>query len=145
MARKGPTPPRTASHPQHAVEHETGPGWVTFAAILLGLAGAMNVVHGLVAVSKSKFFTHDAVFVFGNLNTWGWIVMIYGVLLIIAAGSLRGGAEWARWFGIIAASLNIILQMAFMQAYPLWSLTVFFVDLLVIFALAAFAGRASRV
>jgi len=57
-----------------------GGGWITFAALMLGLAGTFNVIDGIVALSKSSFFTTNATYVFSNLHTWGWIVLILGIL-----------------------------------------------------------------
>ena len=121
-----------------------GAGWVTFAAVLLGLAGAFNVFDGILALSKSRFYTAEATYVFSDLNTWGWIVLVLGVLQLLAAFSLMGGSELARWFGIFVASLNAIGQLMFVPAYPFWALSLFAVDILIIYALAVYGGRRLR-
>jgi hypothetical protein len=66
-----------------------GSGWVTFAAVMLGLAGTFNFFDGILAVSKSRFYTHDATYLFSNLNTWGWIMMILGILFRTMSGPDR--------------------------------------------------------
>jgi hypothetical protein len=121
-----------------------GAGWVTFAAVLLGLAGAFNVFDGILALSKSRFYTAEATYVFSDLNTWGWIVLVLGILQLLAAFSLMGGSELARWFGIFVASLNAIGQLMFVPAYPFWALSLFAVDILIIYALAVYGGRRLR-
>jgi hypothetical protein len=121
-----------------------GAGWVTFAAVLLGLAGAFNVFDGILALSKSRFYTAEATYVFSDLNTWGWIVLVLGVLQLLAAFSLMGGSELARWFGIFVASINAIGQLMFVPAYPFWALSLFAVDILIIYALAVYGGRRLR-
>jgi len=121
-----------------------GGGWITFAALMLGLAGTFNVIDGIVALSKSSVFTTNATYVFSNLHTWGWIVLILGVLQLAAAFSLWGGSELARWFGIIAASLNAIGQLLFIPAVPFWSLAMFSIDVLIIYGLVAYAGKRLR-
>lgn len=121
-----------------------GSGWLTFAATLLGLAGTFNIIDGIVGLSKSKFFTANATYVFSDLRTWAWILLILGVLQLVAAFSLFGGSEWARWFGIVTASLNAIGQLLASPGYPLWSLTMFAVDIVIIYALAVYAGRRLR-
>ena len=121
-----------------------GSGWLTFAATLLGLAGTFNIIDGIVGLSKSKFFTANATYVFSDLRTWAWILLVLGVLQLIAAFSLFGGSEWARWFGIVTASLNAIGQLLASPGYPLWSLTMFAVDIVIIYALAVYAGRRLR-
>ena len=91
--------------------HEKGTGWVLFAWIVLAIAGVMNVVHGVTALANSKFFAADAVFVFGDLRTWGWIVLVFGIVELFVAGSLWKGGEFGRWAGITIAALNAIAQM----------------------------------
>jgi hypothetical protein len=121
-----------------------GGGWITFAAVMLGLAGTFNVIDGIVALSKSSFFTANATYVFSNLHTWGWIVLILGVLQLLAAFSLFGGSELARWFGIVVAGINAIGQLMFIPAVPFWSLAMFSIDVLIIYGLVAYAGKRLR-
>jgi len=128
---------------QTAYEDERGAGWLVFASTMLGLAGIMSVLDGIVALSKSKFYVADATFLFSDLRTWGWIVLILGALLIVAAGGILAGSQFGRWFGIIAAGLSAISQFAFMQAYPFWTLLIFTCDLLVIYGLAIYGGRST--
>ena len=117
-----------------------GTGWITYATLLLGLAGAFNVIDGIVAVSKSKFYVAGATFVAGDLNTWGWIVLAAGVIEVAAAIYITNGSELARWTGVAAASLNGILQLLFLPSYPLWSISVFAMDILVVYALVVYGG-----
>jgi hypothetical protein len=118
----------------------TGNGWITYASLMLGLAGAFNVIDGIVAVSKSKFYVAGATYVAGDLNTWGWIVLVAGALEIAAAIYVTNGSEMARWFGIAAASVNGIVQLLFLPGYPLWSIAAFAMDILIIYALVVYGG-----
>jgi hypothetical protein len=61
--------------------------------VLLGLAGTFNFFDGILAVSKSKFYTHDATYVFSNLNTWGWIIMIWASCSWSPLSPCSGGAS----------------------------------------------------
>ena len=121
-----------------------GSGWVTFAGVMLALAGIWNSIDGILAIASSRVYTADSVVVFGNLNTWGWIVLILGIIQLIAAGALFGGSEFARWFGIGAASLNAIGQLLFVPVYPWWAIAMFTLDVLIIYALAVYAGSRLR-
>jgi hypothetical protein len=123
----------------------SGVGWVTFAAVMLGLAGVWNSIDGILAISSSRVYTGHSTLVFSNLNTWGWIVLILGIIQLIAAGSLIAGSEFARWFGIAAAGLNAIGQLLFVPVYPFWAISMFTVDLLIIYGLAVYAGKRLRV
>ena len=67
-------------------------GWWIFAAIMLSIAGVLNIIWGIAAISESHFVTvSGATYVFSNLKTWGWITLILGVLEILAAMSLFSG------------------------------------------------------
>ena len=121
-----------------------GAGWLTFATIMLALSGTFSVIDGIVAVSKSRFFAPNAVYVFSDLKTWGWIVLLLGVLELVAAASILGGSQLARWFGMVAAGLNALGQMLFVQGYPWWSAAAFAVDIVIIYALAAYGGPRLR-
>jgi len=126
-------------------EDETfGSGWVGFAVIMLLFAGTFNVLDGVLALTRSSFYTANARYVFSDLRTWGWMIIAVGVVQMIAAFAVGTGSEWARWFGIVVASLNAIGQLMFIQAYPFWSLCAFAVDLLIIYALSVHAGHKLR-
>ena len=46
---------------------------VVFAAVLL-IAGPLNMIYGIGAISQSNFYTANGThYVFGNLHTWGWV------------------------------------------------------------------------
>lgn len=124
----------------YAEDVPRGIGWVSFAGIMLGLIGTFNIIDGIVALSRSSFFVANARYVFSDLRTWGWIVMIIGALQIIASVAIFAGSEWARWFGIGVAALNALAQLGFMSAYPWWALSMFTLDILVIYGLATYGG-----
>ncbi len=76
-----------------------------------------------------------------DVTTWGWMTLLWGVLLIAAGLGLLGGAGWARWLAIGGVGVNAIQQVAFManfpQAYPLWNILIIALNVLVLFALTA--------
>jgi hypothetical protein len=125
-------------------ETPKGVGWVVFSAIVLGLVGIFSFIDGILAISSSKVFTANATYVFSDLHTWGWIVTILGALAVCAAFALLTGSELARWFGITVASLNAIGQLMFVHANPWWAVSMFAVDILVIYGLAVYAGSRLR-
>ena len=122
-------------------DDEKGFGWLVFAATMLGLAGVFSMIDGIVALSNARFFTANAHYVFSDLRTWGWITLIVGVVVTLAAFGVFSGSQVARWFGIVIAGLSAIGAALFAQAYPLWTLIIFGVDVLVIYALAVYGGR----
>ncbi|MGZ4394711.1 MAG: DUF7144 family membrane protein [Gaiellaceae bacterium] len=120
---------------------EKGTGWIGFAAIMLGFAGTLAILDGIVALSKSSFYVANAHYVFSDLRTWAWISIVLGALLILAAFGIVSGAQWARWFGIVMAALSAIGALGWIQHYPWWSLAVFTIDILVIYALSVYGGK----
>jgi hypothetical protein len=110
-------------------------GWWVFAGVLLLIAGVLNIVYGIAAIGDSKFFTENATYIISGLHTWGWILLIIGVLELIAAFSLFSGGEFGRWFGIFVASLNAIGALMSLSARPFWSLGIFFLTLVIIYKL----------
>lgn len=120
-----------------------GTGWVGFSSVVLTIGGIFALIEGLTAVYKSSFFTANAVFVFSDLRTWGWIIFGLGVAGVISGLTVLSGRESARWLGVTVASLSALGQLLFAQAYPVWSLMIMAIDFLVIYGLVAYAGRQS--
>jgi hypothetical protein len=119
---------------------KTGAGWITYASIMLGVAGIFNIVDAIVALSKSSFYVDNAKYVFSDLRTWAWIILALGIVQVVAAVGITRGSEVSRWFGVAAASLNAIGQLLFLPSYPLWAISVFAIDILVIYALIVYGG-----
>lgn len=111
-----------------------GPGRAMLATILLAVGGVLNVIYGIAAISNSKFFSHHN-FVFGNLKTWGWIALVFGVLEILASVSLARGHTYGRLFGIAMGSVAAISALLDIPAYPFWSLAVFAISVWIVYGL----------
>src|SRR4051812_6315427 len=111
---------------------------------MLALSGAVGVINGIVALSKSSFYVSGAQYVFGDLHTWGWIIIVLSCLSLLAAFTVVGGSNFGRWCGIVAAGLSAIGHLLFVQSYPIWSLVVFALDVLVIYALTVYGGARLR-
>ena len=80
--------------------NEQRSGWVTFAGVLLMIAGVLNVIWGIAAIADSSFFVEDTRYILSGLNTWGWVALILGILQVFAAFSLWSGGLYGRVFGI---------------------------------------------
>ena len=117
-------------------QESTLSGWWVFAGVLLLVAGVLNIIYGIAAIGDSKFFHDNVTYVISSLHTWGWITLILGVLELIAAFSLFSGGEFGRWFGIFIASLNAIVALLSIPAYPFWSLAVFALAIIIVYKLA---------
>jgi uncharacterized membrane protein HdeD (DUF308 family) len=117
-------------------DETTVSGWWVFAGILLLITGVLNIIWGIAAIGNSKFFTENATYIVSSLHTWGWVVLILGVLEIVAAFSLFSGGEYGRWFGIFVGSLNAIGALLSIPAYPFWALCVFALSIIIVYKLA---------
>jgi hypothetical protein len=115
-------------------------GWIGFAGIMLPIIGSIDVMQGLIALFEDEYYvvTESGFLVF-DLTGWGWVMLIWGALLVLAGLGLLSGQSWARWFSIAAISVNFIAQLGFLgnSQYPLWSLTVIALQVVVLYALTA--------
>jgi hypothetical protein len=119
-----------------------GEGWVAFAGIMILLAGVLNVIYGIAAIDGSAFFTDEGRYViFTDLNTWGWFILIVGLVQLFAAFSIWSGGEFGRVIGIASAGFSALVILFTVNAYPTAAFMVFIIDLLVIYGLAAYGGR----
>jgi hypothetical protein len=92
---------------------------------MLDLVGVLNFIEGIAAIGNSHCFANNAHYVFGDLNTWGWVVMVIGIVEMLIGIGIWVKNQFARWVGVIAAMLNAIAQLLFIPAYPFWSLSLF--------------------
>ena len=132
--------PQQWPHSQGPIRPSAGGSWVLFAGIMVCLAGVLNVIWGIAAIGNSRFFTEDATYILSGLNTWGWIMLLFGVAQVSAAYAIWRGSQFGRWFGIAVAGLGAIGALMSISASPLWGLAVFALDILVIYGLAAYGG-----
>lgn len=122
-------------------EAQRGAGWVAFAGILILMAGILNTIGGIAAIDDANFYAADAQYQFADLNAWGWIILVIGLMQLFAAFSIWSGGTYGRVVGVASAALNATAQLFFLPAFPLWSLAIFTLDLLVIYGLIAYGGR----
>jgi len=113
-------------------------GWIGFAGWLMLLIGAIDFFEGLIAVIRGQYYvlTANQIVVF-NVTTWGWLTLLWGIVLVLAGYSLLMRATWARWFAIFVISINLLGQLGFLGSatYPLWALTVVGLTIVVLYAL----------
>lgn len=112
--------------------------WVDFAAVLLILSGALDGLQGLIAIVRNNYFTltPDQILVV-SLTTWGWIILLWGLLVALTGAGLWLRSSWARWMGIAIAGANVIVELGFNgnNNYPLWTLTVIALNIVVLYGL----------
>lgn len=105
---------------------DRGMGRAAFVAILLVIAGVLNFIYGIGAISNAHFYDGNTHYVLASLHAWGWITVLLGIFEIGAGVSLLSGNVFGRVVGVAAASLGAIVALLSVGgAYPFWSLGVF--------------------
>jgi hypothetical protein len=118
-----------------------GAGRVVFAAVLLTIAGTINIIYGIGSLDDANIFVNDKRFIFTNLNTLGWVLILLGILQLAAGFSLFGGGAYGRVFAIIAGSLGAIgALLSIGGSYPWWSLGVFFLCVYVVYGVIVYGA-----
>jgi hypothetical protein len=120
-----------------------GYGLVIFASVMLLIIGCFNLIYGIAAVANAHVFVANAHYVFGGLNSWGWVTLIIGAVQLLAAGGVLAGYQLARWFGVAVLGLNALAMMFFIPAYPLWALIIIAADVVALWGLCADGSRAN--
>ncbi|MGZ4307892.1 MAG: DUF7144 family membrane protein [Gaiellaceae bacterium] len=122
-------------------------GWIGFAGCLMVVVGGIDFFEGMIAAIRGSYYfaTPTQIIVF-NTTTWGWLTLIWGIILVLVGFGLLAGAGWARWVAIVAISINFFTQLGFVgnSNAPLWSLLVLSLNIIVLYALMVHWGEAKR-
>jgi hypothetical protein len=114
-------------------------GLALFAGALMMTVGLFQALQGLVALLDDKFFvvTDNYTFEF-DVTTWGWIHLILGILVAVIGYFVVRGDLWARVIAMVFAGLSAIANFLWIPYYPVWSVLILTLDILVIWALVAY-------
>jgi len=112
-------------------------GWIGFAGVIMMMLGTFHAIQGLVALFNDEYYlvSSSGLVVSLDYTAWGWVHLIGGAILVAAGLGVFGGQVWARTVGVIAAVLSAIVNVAFLAAYPVWSLMMIALDVVLILAL----------
>jgi hypothetical protein len=126
------------------VVSERGTGGATFAAVFMMISGAFGLFQGLSLIISGTFYVQPAKYwISTGAATWGWVHLIWGLIVLAAGFGVMSGAAWARWLGIIFVSIQAIINFLFIPAQPFWAIILILIDLWIIHAL--FVHRRERV
>lgn len=113
-------------------------GLVVFAGVMLLVIGGFNIFEGFVALFADEHLVMTPEnLVVVDTTAWGWTILISGILLMAIGAGLLKAQTWARITGIVAVCLHAVTQIAWLGAYPVWSLMMVTLDVIVLFALTA--------
>jgi hypothetical protein len=113
-------------------------GWIGFAGILMVLLGGLSVLQGLIALLEDNYYvpTQSGYLLF-DVTGWGWIMLIWGIILALVGLALLNGASWARWVSILLVSVNVFGQLGFLGNTndTVWLLITLTLNIIVLYAL----------
>jgi hypothetical protein len=117
-----------------------GAGRALFAAILLTIAGTLNIIYGIAAIADGDFFVAgNTTYVVFDLSAWGWILLLLGVVQLTGGFSLMSGGVYGRVIGLAAASFGAVAALlGIAGTHPFWSLGIFALCLIVIHGLVVY-------
>jgi hypothetical protein len=128
----------TAAHtrPARTAKQEWATGLTAFAAVMLFIAGLLDLFRGIMAIAEDDVFvaTRNYVFEF-DLTGWGSVHLALGVVAMIVSLGLFRTATWARVAGVVIAGLVIVANFLSLPYYPVWSVVMIAVSAFVIWAL----------
>src|SRR3954466_3293394 len=114
---------------------ERGYGWTAFAGTVLILVGGLDIINGLWALDHKNTSPLASQLPYAKLETWGWIMLIWGILVVIAGFLVFARSQFGRIIGILAASISIIVNMTWVFAYGEAALIPILLGVLVLYAL----------
>ncbi|MEU7631361.1 hypothetical protein AB0C34_15430 [Nocardia sp. NPDC049220] len=130
--------------PQHPVREGFAAGTSIAAAIVLMTVGVLSIFEGVSAVAQDDMFVVGPSYVYQfDTTSWGWIHIVLGALLVVAALGLMTGATWARVVAICVAALSIIGNFMWLPYYPAWSILVIALNVVAIWAIATWKPEAA--
>ena len=109
------------------------------AAELAGIGdGILDALWGLAAILNDEVVTVGGRGVaILDFTAWGWAHLIVGAIMALAGFGLFAGATWARWTALFFVSLNALLQFGIFTAFPLWSILIIALNVVIIYQLTA--------
>lgn len=119
-------------------------GWIYFAGVMMVISGVLNIINGIVAAFNPEwvlFTSREALLL--NIEGWGWLHIILGLVVLLAGIGLFYGNMAARVIGVILASVSVVANFVFLPSYPFWSIVIIAIDACVIWALTVH-GRETR-
>jgi hypothetical protein len=113
-------------------------GWTYFASMMMILIGCFHAIAGLIAILDDKFYVTTRKYVFEfDATQWGWIHLIFGIIIAIASGYLLTGSVVARTVGVIMAFISALVGFAWLPYQPVWGVIFIAIAVSVIWALTA--------
>ncbi len=104
---------------------------------MMVMAGTMTAINGLRAMIDDKHYAYgnaSGTVVAFDTSAWGFIHLVLGVIVVLAAFALLRGATWARFVCAVLAGLTAIAYIGFIDVAPFWSIAVIGLCVVVIYS-----------
>lgn len=113
-------------------------GWTMFAAFLMIFGGALAIFQGAAAIARNGVFvtTSDYSYEY-SIRSWGWIHLILGIVVVLGGFALFRNALWARMLAVLLAGLSMVANFVWLPHYPVWSIILIAMDIIIIWAVCA--------
>ncbi|MGZ4516946.1 MAG: DUF7144 family membrane protein [Mycobacteriaceae bacterium] len=121
----------------HSAKQGLAAGTTIAAGLLLATVGVLQFLEGIAAVAKDDIIVIGVNYTYNwNVTAWGWIHIVLGILVALTGFALMIGAGWARVIAIFIAAVSIIANFLWLPHYPLWSIAIIVLDVVVIWAVS---------
>jgi hypothetical protein len=131
-------------HEDRPVRQVVAAGASIAAGALLFTSAVLTVLQGIQALVDHRPLIIGSNYVYKFSATgWGWIHIAAGIVLGIVAVGLITGAVWARVAAIVMACISIVVMFMWLPYYPMWSIIVIALDVIIIWAVATWDTTAA--
>jgi hypothetical protein len=118
---------------------------ISFAGVLMILTSIMEIIQGMAAVSDPEFYSAGSDYLLQfNVTTWGWVHIVIGAVSVVVAVGVLRRLRWGYLAGLVVVGLSMLSNFAFLPHYPVASIVVIAIDVLIIWALLSALAREAR-
>ncbi|OKK17267.1 hypothetical protein AMK16_20530 [Streptomyces sp. CB00455] len=111
-------------------------GGTVFAGVLLLVDGVLGIIKGIVGIAEDDVYARLGTYVFKfDVTAWGWIHLIFGLILVVVGAGILKGAGWARGLGVAVAAIDIVVNFMWLPYTPVWAIISIAIGVFVIWAL----------
>lgn len=121
---------------EYPAEREaTDGGWLTFAGVMFLIGGAANILWGIGALDAKSYLPESGL-LFSTMDTWGWISIIWGAIILATAMTVFAHIPAGIGLGILVAAVSAVFWLFALPVLPIWSLLIIGLDALIIYGLS---------
>jgi hypothetical protein len=112
-------------------------GWITFAGIYLIVAGAMNGIWGIAALTDRDILVEQRL-AWATLTAWGWVSVAVAAIQLAAGSLVLARRVVGRALAIAIALGSLFVNFLAIGAYPIWSILALVANGLVLWAVTVY-------